>query len=246
MNARLVRPDGYSAAFRMMPKKEALSICGSLSQPGKMPGHSYSLPAEKCRIGSLLQHVPRSVCAHCYALRGRYVFPVVRRAMEKRLTSITHPRWVAAVTSLIRRSGEKYFRWHDSGDIQSIRHLENIVAVCRNLPAVKFWLPTREHQTVEAYRRMQGEIPPNLCIRYSAHVVDGLLPIKYGMPVSTVSSALGEPPIGAFRCPAARKRNKCGRCRACWDATVRIVDFPLKWAAEPRWSERRGNSALKN
>lgn len=222
-----------------MSKKEALSICGSLSRPSKMPGPSYSLPAEKCRIGSLLQHVRKSVCAHCYALRGRYVFPVVRRAMEKRLASLNHPRWVDAVSSLIRRCGEKHFRWHDSGDIQSIQHLENIVAVCRNLPHVKFWLPTREYQTVEAYRRMGGEIPPNLCLRYSAHIINGQAPTKYGLPVSTVSRRTGETG-GAYRCPAAKKGNRCGRCRACWDSQVRMVEFPLNWAGPPRRSERRG------
>jgi hypothetical protein len=42
-----------------------------------------------------------------------------------------------------------------------------------NFPRVKFWLPTREYQTVEAYRRVGSRIPTNLCIRYSAHLVDG-------------------------------------------------------------------------
>ena len=161
---------------------------------------------------------------------GRYVFPVVRRAMEKRFESISHPRWVEAVTVLIRRSRDTHFRWHDSGDIQSLEHLRKIVAVCTNRPEVKFWLPTREYQTVEAYRRVGGLIPTNLCIRYSAHLINALPPLHYGLPVSTVSSDPSKTPHGAYRCPAAQKGNKCGRCRACWDQTVKIVDFPLKWA----------------
>jgi len=41
-------------------------------QPSKMPGHGYALPAQRCRLGSLLQLIPKSVCHYCYALRGRY------------------------------------------------------------------------------------------------------------------------------------------------------------------------------
>jgi len=220
--------------------KEALAICGPLSSPGKMPGRAYALPAKDCRLGALLQSVPGTVCAHCYALRGRYVFPKVSRAMEKRPAGISHPQWVQALTTLIRRSGETHFRWHDSGDIQNLEHLRKIVAVALKLFRVKFWLPTREYQTVEAYRRMGGQIPPNLCIRYSAHRIDGAAPLRYALPVSTVSSSADKAPPGAYRCPAKERGNRCGRCRACWDRRVTIVDFPLKWPSpQPRPKPKR-------
>ncbi len=121
-----------------MSIKEALSICGSLSRPGKMPGRSYALPAQHCRLGSVLKLVPGSVCARCYALRGRYAFPKVRRAMEKRFLALSHPKWVEAITTLICRSGEKHVRWHDSGDLQNLEHLRKIIAVARKLPQVRF------------------------------------------------------------------------------------------------------------
>jgi hypothetical protein len=128
-------PNRLASRPARLSTREALSICGSLSKPGKMPGHACALPAKHCRLGSLLQQIPKAVCAHCYALRGRYVFPVVRQAMEKRLASISHPRWVEALSTLIRRSRETHFRWHDSGDIQDLGHLRQIVAVAINLPA---------------------------------------------------------------------------------------------------------------
>ncbi len=174
--------------------------------------------------------MPRSVCAHCYALRGRYRFSRVARALRRRLGAVANPRWVDAISTLILRSGEKHFRWHDSGDLQGMWHLRKIIEVCRRSPGVKFWLPTREYQTVEAYRRLDGEIPENLCIRYSAHLVDGPPPLRYGLPVSTVSSSPDKAPAGAYLCPASRSGN-CGRCRSCWDSSVRIVDFPLRWAS---------------
>ena len=212
-------------------KNEAVAICGSLSNPSKMPGHGYALPASRCRIGSLLQLFPKSVCFHCYALRGRYLFPVVKAAMEKRFSSLSDPRWAESVSTLIYRSGDRYFRWHDSGDLKDLEHLRNIVRVCLNLPRVKFWLPTREYQTVETYRRMGGQIPPNLCIRYSAHLVDGPPPLHYGLPTSTVFSA--EAPIASkgHACPAPTQNMKCGNCRACWDPAVKLVSYHLRWAS---------------
>jgi hypothetical protein len=104
--------------------------------------------------------------------------------MEKRFSSLSDPRWADAICTLICHSGDRYFRWHDSGDLKDLEHLRQIARVCLNLPRVKFWLPTREYQTVEAYRRMGGQIPPNLCIRYSAHLVDGPPPLHYGLPTS--------------------------------------------------------------
>jgi hypothetical protein len=209
--------------------KEALAICGSLSNPSKMPGHGYALPAQRCRLGSLLQLLPKSVCHYCYALRGRYLFPVVQRAMEKRFSSLSDPLWVEAVSTLIYHSGDRHFRWHDSGDLQGLEHLRKIVRVCRNLPGIKFWLPTREYQTVEAYRRMGNPIPSNLCIRYSAHLVDGFPPVRYGLPTSGVHSRKSLIPAKAHICPVPKQDMKCGNCRACWDPSVQIVSYHLKY-----------------
>ncbi len=217
--------------------KEALAICGSLSNPSKMPGHGYALPAQRCRLGSLLQLIPKSVCHYCYALRGRYLFPAVKAAMEKRFSSLSDPRWVEAVSTLIYRSGDRYFRWHDSGDLQDLEHLRKIVRVCLNLPGVKFWLPTREYQTVEAYRRMGSPIPANLCIRYSAHLVDGFPPVRYGMPTSGVHSRKSLIPAKAHICPAPKQNMKCGDCRACWDRSVKIVSYHLKYGVSDGYRE---------
>ena len=54
-----------------MLKKEAQKIVGGLSKPSKMPGPAYNLPARACITGAKLVKVPGSVCAGCYALKGR-------------------------------------------------------------------------------------------------------------------------------------------------------------------------------
>ncbi len=144
-----------------MLKKEAREITGGLSKPSKMPGPAHNLPAWRCITGVKLQKVPGSVCAGCYAMKGRYRFRNVKEALERRLQALQDPRWIDAMVTLI--TGEKWFRWHDSGDIQSIEHLENIFRVCRKTPDTQHWMPTREAQFIK--RLNVNQVPRNLIIR---------------------------------------------------------------------------------
>lgn len=205
--------------------KDAWEIVGGLSEPSKMPGWGYGLPATECVMGSALRHIKGSVCASCYALKYRYVFPNTLQAQYRRLESLKHPLWVEAMSLLInsRCKGEPYFRWHDSGDLQGVWHLENIVQVCLNTPNVRHWLPTREYSMVKAFLAKGGTVPDNLCIRISAHMVGGNPP-SLGLPTSTVSPPEKRRP---FACPARAQGNVCGTCRACWDPSIPNVDYEL-------------------
>ena len=95
----------------------------SLSKPDKMPGYAYGLPAWECKTGAKLAKVPGSVCAGCYAMKGNYTrFPEIKRAQYRRLAAIRHPLWVRAMAAKINSaavSKHKFFRWHDSGDVQN-------------------------------------------------------------------------------------------------------------------------------
>ena len=106
-----------------MKIKEAKQITGSLTRTSKMPGLSYSLPAWECKTGSKLRKVPGSVCASCYALKGNYTrYKAIKAAQYVRLDSLKDQRWVAGMVAQIIR--QKYFRWHDAGDIQlSLIHI---------------------------------------------------------------------------------------------------------------------------
>jgi hypothetical protein len=127
-----------------MLKKEANQIVGGLSAPGKMPCPSINLPATACKTGQILARVPGTTCHGCYALKGRYNFKYTKIAMARRLAALQDSRWVRAMVTLME--GRKYFRWHDSGDIQSAWHLKRILEVCKQTPSTKHWLPTREAQ----------------------------------------------------------------------------------------------------
>ena len=206
-----------------MNLKEAKEITGGLSSPSKMPGYAYNLPAWKCVTGVKLQAIEGSVCAGCYALKGRYRFSNVKDALTRRLKSLDHPQWVEAMTLLVTHYSRKvpFFRWHDSGDLQGASHLKKIFEVCKATPAVSHWMPTREAKLL---RFMQPEVvPKNLIIRMSSHMIDQK-PVSFWPWTSTVSTGLAQP---GHRCPAQHQGNQCASCRSCWDKEISNVAYPL-------------------
>lgn len=208
--------------------RELEQYVGGLSAPSKMPGHGYSLPAAECKTGAKLRPVAGSTCSGCYALKGRYKFPTVRAALYRRLESLAQPLWAEVMAELVTRKGDRFFRWHDSGDLQSLEHLRAIVRVCELTPDVQHWLPTREYRTVAEFVAEGGVLPENLTVRLSAHMVGGAVPTFPRLQgLVTVSTVSREGYEGAHDCPARFQENSCGDCRACWDRGVPHVDYHL-------------------
>jgi len=197
-----------------MNTKEALKIVGGLSKPSKMPGWAYGIPAAECKTGELLRVVEGSTCEGCYALKGCYVFEVVQAAQYRRLNSIQDPRWVDAMAMLINSKKSKWFRWHDSGDVQDEAHLYKIFEVCELTPETKHWLPTREAWTMKHLKHK----PKNLVLRFSMPMVDQPASGSWSN-TSTVVSGEGR------TCPAPDQDNECKDCRACWDPSVKNVAY---------------------
>ncbi len=181
------------------------------------------------------------MCSGCYAQTDWYHSwgPLIE-GHRRRYEGLFHPLWVEAMVKLISgacKPPQNYFRWHDAGDLQGTWHLENIAAVCERTPTVNHWLPTREYDFVAAFLASGKVIPPNLTIRLSAHMIDSepvLPPSLQHLPVSAVSSvprsSSGVAVVegkGSIECRAVEARdNKCGGCRACWDARVHSVTYP--------------------
>jgi len=170
-----------------------------------------------------MRKVENSICSICYALKGRYSFPNVQNALERRYKTIRGKTWVAdmvAAINAVERSG--YFRWHDSGDLQSLSHFGNICAIARLTPHVKYWLPTREFAFVRVFIEKGGVIPENLTVRFSALMVDGAAPETLAKRCGVQVSGACET---AFSCPASKQGNVCGSCRACWNRDTFNVTY---------------------
>ena len=199
-----------------MKVAEAKIITGSMTRTSKMPGLSYSLPAWECQTGAKLRLVPGTPCHGCYALKGNYIrYPAIKKAQYYRLDSLKHDSWVTAMVAQIKR--QKWFRWHDAGDLQSSDHLKKIFMVCELTPGTNHWLPTQERK----YLPLPGStIPKNLVIRLSGSKVDGPPPTARH-PLIKTSSVVTK---GAS-CPAPAQGGKCRTCRACWTKSVKHVSY---------------------
>ncbi|MCE9562172.1 MAG: hypothetical protein K8U57_08975 [Planctomycetes bacterium] len=210
-----------------------------------MPWFSWSIPADRCRVGSRLWDIEGSVCHGCYARTRHYRQKNVMKAMERRFAKLNDlDSWSESMIQLLRQRARRFrptasdpwpaFRWHDSGDLQSREHL---LAICRiaegtqeliladgSKQDIRYWLPSREYVLVGKVLR-QRTVPRNLCIRMSAHKIDGPVPLGLGLPMSSVHTREDRYPDSQV-CPAFQQPGGgCGSCRACWDTEVRHISF---------------------
>ena len=196
-----------------MKVKEAIKITEGFTRTSKMPGLSYSLPAWECKTGSKLRKVKGSVCASCYALKGNYTrYPAIKAAQYRRLEAMKHPAWVTAMAAVIKR--QKWFRWHDAGDVQDQQHLQKIFEICRLTPETRHWLPTREAWIKDHL----ASKPDNLVIRFSPPMVNQRAPESWPHSSMVVDK-------GFHTCPAPAQGGKCGSCRQCWDSSIKVVSY---------------------
>lgn len=202
---------------------QALDYVGGLSTTGKMPCPSYGLSAHACITGARLAKIEGSTCSGCYALKGFYGDwnRNLHQAHARRAASLYQPYWVAAMVFIIQRKKLDYFRWHDSGDIQSFQHLLNIVSVAEKCPETRFWLPTREKKFIRQYEQAFGDFPKNLIIRVSATMVDTPASPEF-KNTSTVHK--NKKPIG-FSCQAPKQDGECRDCRECWNPKRRNISY---------------------
>jgi len=226
--------------------KTAETIVGGLSQTSKMPTMSISLPATLCKTGSKLRNVKGSVCSKCYACKGAYTWKPTEIAMQRRHDALVNDQWVDAMVSLMnnkkRIKDSGLFRWHDSGDLQSINHLAKIIDVANKTPHIKHWIPTKEKKMLIDYLK-DNKLPPNVVIRLSGAMVDGDIP-KAHKHTSTVTSDHKLATCKAYLTDktgkqwphdvvqAMDKKQKkaldfghCGDCRQCWDKTVSNIVY---------------------
>lgn len=212
--------------------KIALLIVGGLSRPSKMPGYGWSIPASLCKRGSKLRNIKDSVCYNCYALKGRYTFGRVKNALLNRYHKFVNPLWVDAMITLTKK--KSYFRWFDSGDLQSLEMLKKIIVVCEHSPDCKHWLPTREFGIINQFIKEGNQIPSNLCIRISADMKNEYPKHnKYNLPFSTVSTTKdtfknNKFPV-VYNCPVTINENikKCkeANCTSCWNNKVKHINY---------------------
>jgi hypothetical protein len=207
-----------------------------LTQTSKMPGPSWSLPA-----GKSCPRACGTICANCYASKGCYSYPSTRNAQAARfdwtVQSMRTPEgrtsWVSTMVDAITKSGAEYFRVHDSGDMFNISYAQSWLEVCRMLPEVKFWIPTRAWQAprsvlptfdplLDVLRQLA--MLPNVVVRPSALNFGDHAPSVEGLHAG--STAEMPDVFRAFQCPAPGQGGMCCDCRTCWTSK----DLPVSYS----------------
>jgi hypothetical protein len=204
-------------------KKLAQVTIGKFSEPSKMPCYSWSIPATECKTGSKLAKIPGTVCHGCYALKGFYRMPTTANAMKRRLKASERKTFVASFVQALQ--GETFFRWFDSGDIQSLRMLEDIATIAKQTPGVRHWLPTKENGIVGAYLKKHGCFPVNLTVRVSAYKINQADHSMLTGNGSMVVSSWDKKAEHAVACNAPSQDGKCLQCRACWDKNIQTIAY---------------------
>ena len=210
-----------------MRKAEAQTVCGTLTQTSKMPCKSYSLPTEACQTGYKMAQIEGSICSACYANKGFYraYESTIKPSQFARLDSLTNPHWVDGMVNLI--GNDAFFRWHDSGDLQGVDHLEKIARVAQLTPQTRHWLPTREYGMIKAFIAKHGALPANLIVRLSAMYPDKPVIVPkslQGVANIAVSNVHTGQPMGTA-CNAPQQNGACNDCRLCW--TGETVSYAL-------------------
>lgn len=206
-------------------KMQTIQFMPKLSKAGKMPCESFSLPAQACQTGAKLAQIKGSVCHGCYALKGNYRFPSVKAPREHNIALLDDlETWQANMIMTIKVSNASgYFRWHDSGDLQSFKHLLAIINIAQALPNIKFWLPTKEKAHLTRLTRDGVLVPDNLTIRLSMAMIDQA-PINSAWHLTSTVHQNAQ----AFdtECEAYRQGGKCLTCRKCWDNSIDNISYP--------------------
>ena len=188
----------------------------------KMPCPSLSISAFLCRVGDKLSKIKDSVCYFCYARRGFYHMPNVKTKHQQMLEFMKSKYFVDVMVQL--NSELSFFRWFDSGDIQSLDMANDILDICERTPNCKYWIPTKEYKDWKTVLKSRS-LPSNVALRFSTPMND-TPPLDKAPLTTTVFTS--EDSLGAVgvKCGASYKdKYECGDCRACWDTNINNVAY---------------------
>lgn len=198
---------------------------------GKKVG-SWSLPAGDSCPGAK----GAEVCEGCYAKKGMYRFPVVKGVREYNREDYKKNDWVDRMITEV--SKYDYFRWFDSGDMETPELAAKIRSVVAKTKGTTHWLPTRSDKIPKIKHEIEGLIPghtdlsffTNVSLRLSADNVGLDKQERTGVNSyvinNTVEDLFKAKQRGIFVCPVGTNPNQksCDTCTMCYtDAEVAYV-----------------------
>ena len=198
-----------------------ISKTSKMKITGKKVG-SWSLPAGTSCPGAK----GAEVCEGCYAKKGMYRFPVVKNVREHNAQDYHRDDWVADMVKEV--SKYDYFRWFDSGDIETPELAEKIGKVINITATTKHWLPTRSDKIPKISKTLFKGFPngtnlsasSNVAIRPSADNIGLNNKERPGVNSYVIrdTDLFEAKRQGIFVCPVTTDKNRtsCDTCTMCY------------------------------
>lgn len=187
---------------------------------------SWSLPAgDSCPGASGAE-----VCKSCYAKKGMYHFPVVKTLRTSNKLDYHRDDWVDDMVKEVSKCD--YFRWFDSGDIETPELAVKIRTVLERTPTVQHWLPTRSDKITSIKRIIDGNstkclssskplsLFSNVALRISADNIGLNNKERHGVNSYVIykEDILKAKEQGIYVCPVGlhTSRKSCDDCTMCY------------------------------
>lgn len=200
-----------------------------LTYTSTMCAWSFSIVAGKDNGGSCIFE-NGEICQACYSKIGYYNMPSTEKNQWYRFLWVKENivgdfvGFVDRMISTIRDNVDNgYFRIHDSGDFYHPDYIWAWYYICKALPDIKFWAPTRVWQSkqinwIAPLRRLS--LLPNVSVRPSALDFNELTTSYkfFGAPTAVVDALEASNELGSLLCPKTKNHSSCETegCRQCW------------------------------
>ena len=168
----------------------------------------------------------------CYCMKGTQAMATVVAAYLRNLTIYNRdPKdfW-EQVRFKIKHNPLPLFRFFDAGDAPSYEFFCGMVELAKDFPNIKFMSFTKRYNIVNEWIAVNGNLPDNLNIIFSAWHIGWEVDNPYGMPVAYVDftdkTLNPKFPKGITSCPNQKDRTiTCSVCQKCWNKNIKAVKF---------------------
>ena len=219
----------------MMPREEYIEFLATKSGEISISNHNS-------KTGSCCNNLAFPTCtcredapckaSGCYCMKGRQAMCNVVAAYVRNLMIYNndHDDFWDQVKFKIKHNPLPLFRWFDAGDILDYEFFCGMVDLAKEFPNIRFMSFTKKYDIVNEWIVMNGELPNNLNIIFSAWHIGWKVNNPYGMPVAYVDfkdqTLNPQFPKGITGCPnQSDKTITCSMCQKCWNKKIKAVVF---------------------
>ena len=180
--------------------------------------------AERCQYGQ---------SKVCYVIGNRFRENAPSRiAKKERNWKLANSKsFVAILTSQIRLTKKRIFRFFQSGDFFSLEFFKKVMQVCLNLPKIDFWIPTSRDDILNSYLAEGGVIPENATVRLSAPIPgisfhEGIIEFYSKWDNITFSETTTDPKLATCHASLV-EGSSCGDCEDCFSPTHKKTVYAI-------------------